>query len=405
MRNELAHMSRDNRQHALVPRLRFPEFRDAGDWELRPLSTALDYEQPGPFIVSSEDYGPSGMPVLTAGKTFILGYTDETDGVFDRLPVIIFDDFTTDSKFVDFPFKVKSSAMKILSGREGYSLRFIFEAMSLIRFDASQHKRYWIGVFQHLEMPFPDETEQRKIADCLGSLDDLIAAEGRKLDALQDHNKGLMQQLFPREGETQPRLRFPEWQNGDSWVEAKLGDVGAVSMCKRVFAKETNDQGGVPFYKIGTLGGEPDAYISRELYEDYRSRSNYPRVGEILITCSGTVGKCLPYDGRDAYYQDSNIVWIDNPTQAVSNEFLHRILVNVNWSTLSSTTITRIYGPDLKGLSIRFPADPAEQQKIADCLSALDARITAQTEKLDALRTHKRGLMQQLFPSPVVIEA
>lgn len=179
------------------PRLRFPEFQDAGDWEAKPLSAALDYEQPGPFIVSSENYGASGTPVLTAGKTFILGYTDETDGLYDRLPVIIFDDFTTASQFVAFPFKVKSSAMKILSAREGYSLKFTFEGMSLIEFDASQHKRYWIAECQHLEMPFPNEAEQQRIADCLASCDAMKAAQAEKLDALRTHKRGLMQQLFP----------------------------------------------------------------------------------------------------------------------------------------------------------------------------------------------------------------
>ncbi len=197
-----------------------------------------------------------------------------------------------------------------------------------------------------------------------------------------------------------PKLRFPEFRDGEGWSEKKLGGVGDVLMCKRVFANETNDSGGVPFYKIGTLGGAPDAYINKELFDDFRSGYNYPRVGEVLITCSGTVGKCLPYDGRDAYYQDSNIVWIDNPTQTVSNEFLLRILTNVNWGKLNSTTITRIYGPDLKGLLIRFPKEPAEQQKIASCLSSLDELIAAELRKLDALKAHKKGLMQQLFPAP-----
>jgi len=191
------------RQGETQPRLRFPEFQDAGDWEAKPLSAALDYEQPGPFIVSSENYGASGTPVLTAGKTFILGYTDETNGLFDRLPVIIFDDFTAASQFVDFPFKVKSSAMKILSAREGYSLKFTFEGMSLIGFDASQHKRYWIAEFQHLKMPFPKETEQQRIADCFSSLDAMIAAQAERVDALKTHKKGLMQQLFPSSEEVE----------------------------------------------------------------------------------------------------------------------------------------------------------------------------------------------------------
>src|SRR3546814_7105649 len=102
-----------------------------------------------------------------------------------------------------------------------------------------------------------------------------------------------MQQLFPREGETRPRLRFPEFRDAPEWTQETLGETTGVLMCKRVFASETNPLGGVPFYKIGTLGGVPGAYITKELFEDYRSRYSFPRVGEILITCSGTVGKCL----------------------------------------------------------------------------------------------------------------
>ncbi|NJM56488.1 MAG: hypothetical protein HC857_02130 [Synechococcales cyanobacterium RU_4_20] len=195
-----------------------------------------------------------------------------------------------------------------------------------------------------------------------------------------------------------PRLRFPEFREKGEWVQKTVGDVSEVLMCKRIFAEETNPNGGVPFYKIGTLGGLPDAFISKERFEDYKLRYNFPRKGEVLITCSGTVGKCLPYDGKDAYFQDSNIVWLDNPTGEVSNKFLLMLLSNVNWGRLNSTTITRIYGPDLRGVSIKFPSDDSEQQKIAECLSSIDEAIAAQARKLDALKTHKKGLMQQLFP-------
>jgi len=195
-----------------------------------------------------------------------------------------------------------------------------------------------------------------------------------------------------------PKLRFPEFRDAEGWTEKPLGEVSDILMCKRIFAEETNPNKGVPFFKIGTLGGVPDAFISGEKFEDYKSRYNFPRKSEVLITCSGTVGKCLPYDGKDAYFQDSNIVWIDNPTLEVSNEFLLMLLSDVNWGRLNSTTITRIYGPDLRGLAIRFPEDKHEQQKIADCLTSLDELITAQSQKLDALKTHKKGLMQQLFP-------
>ncbi len=179
-----------------TPKLRFPKFRDAGPWELKELGDALDYQQPGPFIVLSEQYKKNGIPVLTAGKTFILGYTSEDFGIYENVPVIIFDDFTTESKFVDFPFKVKSSAIKILTARPGYSIKFVYEAMSLIKFSATQHKRYWISEYQHLKIPFPKVEEQQKIADCLSSLDELILAKSKRIDALKLHKKGLMQQLF-----------------------------------------------------------------------------------------------------------------------------------------------------------------------------------------------------------------
>lgn len=150
------------------------------------------------------------------------------------------------------------------------------------------------------------------------------------------------------------------------------------------------------------MGGVPDAFISKKIFDEYKSKYNFPRIGEVLLTCSGTIGKSLPYDGSDAYFQGSNIVWIDNPTLEVSNEFLLSFLSNVNWSTLNSTTITRIYGTDLRGLPLKFPQVEKEQQRIADCLSSLDTLIATQTAKIEALKQHKRGLMQQLFPAQEV---
>jgi type I restriction enzyme S subunit len=245
--------------------------------------------------------------------------------------------------------------------------------------------------------------EQQKIVDCLFSLDTLIAAQTKLIDVLKNHKKGLMQRLFPRESEAIPRLRFPEFRNVGEWTTKELGKLGEVLMCKRIFADQTNDQGDIPFFKIGTLGGEPDSYISKELFEKYKTNYNYPKKDEVLITCSGTVGKCLCFDGKDAYFQDSNIVWIDNPALEISNKFLHLLLLNVDWSRLNSTTITRIYGSDLRNLSLTFPSLPEEQKKIAECLSSLDALIVAHVEKLDILKTHKKGLMQQLFPSPETV--
>lgn len=181
-----------------TPRLRFPKF--SGEWEEKKLGELLTYEQPTPYLVTDTNYKKSGIPVLTAGKTFILGYTDETHGVYDNLPVIIFDDFVTESKFVDFPFKVKSSAMKMLKLLdENNNLHLIYELMQLLQYPVKEHKRYWISEYSRLTIPLPPSpAEQEKIASCLSALDDQIAAETEKLTALKDYKKGLMQQLFPQ---------------------------------------------------------------------------------------------------------------------------------------------------------------------------------------------------------------
>ena len=159
-----------------------------------------------------------------------------------------------------------------------------------------------------------------------------------------------------------PHLRFPEFQ--EEWKKCKLGDLCNVLMCKRILASQTNTEDGVPFYKIGTIGSTPDAYISKELFDDYKVKYSYPHKGEVMITCAGTVGKCVVYDGEDAYFQDSNIVWIDNPTQNISNGFLFHLLSKVDWRKLNSTTIIRIYNDDLRNLKMSYPRKE-EQQKIS----------------------------------------
>ena len=182
------------------PQFRFPEFKNDGDWEETTLEKCLDYLQPTPYLVSSTAYKDKyETPVLTAGKTFILGYTDEEEGIFNKnLPVIIFDDFTTATKFVDFHFKAKSSAMKILLPKGNNNIQFLFETIQNLQFEVSTHKRHWISVFSKLNILIPkDPKEQEKIADCFSSVDDLITTQTEKITALKDHKKGLMQQLFP----------------------------------------------------------------------------------------------------------------------------------------------------------------------------------------------------------------
>ena len=191
-----------------------------------------------------------------------------------------------------------------------------------------------------------------------------------------------------------PNLRFPEFLG--EWEKCKLGDLCNVLMCKRILASQTNTEEGVPFYKIGTIGNAPDAYISKELFDDYKTKYNYPHKGEVMITCAGTVGKCVIYDGKDAYFQDSNIVWIDNPSQCISNSFLYHLLAKVDWRKLNSTTIIRIYNDDLRNLKLSYP-QIEEQQKISRLLSFLDERIATQNKIIEDLKKLKCAIIDKVY--------
>ena len=135
-------------------------------WGVCRLEDIVDYEQPTSYIVNSTSYNDSyPIPVLTAGKSFIIGYTNEVKGIYSKLPCIIFDDFTTDSKFVDFPFKVKSSAMKILQVRKDVEVEYVAMFMSTTRLIGDTHKRYWISEYSKLTIPIPPKAEQKRIVD------------------------------------------------------------------------------------------------------------------------------------------------------------------------------------------------------------------------------------------------
>jgi type I restriction enzyme, S subunit len=189
-------------QELLTGRYRLPGFDEP--WNSRRLFEMLSYEQPGRFLVRTSKQLESGrIPVLTAGKTFVLGYTNEIFGIYKAHPVIIFDDFTTASKFVDFNFKAKSSAMKILSARPGTDLRFIYERMQLIDFPLGDHKRYWISEYSQQQISVPDEAEQVAIAavlqDCTNEIRSLEARLAKTIAVKQ----GMIQELLTG------RIRLP----------------------------------------------------------------------------------------------------------------------------------------------------------------------------------------------------
>ncbi len=206
-----------------------------------------------------------------------------------------------------------------------------------------------------------------------------------------------MQNLFPKEGEKVPKLRFKEFENCGEWEEKKLGNLGEPKMCKRILKSQTtliNSKGNIPFYKIGTFGQEADAFISEELYKKYKLKYSFPNKGDILISASGTIGRLVIYDGLPAYFQDSNIVWLEHNEENVINSLLYYCYSIIKWQTSDGGIIKRLYNSDLKNIEIAFPKNKKEQEKIV----SLDDLITAQTEKIKQLKQHKKGLMQGLFP-------
>ncbi|WP_323592348.1 restriction endonuclease subunit S [Aliarcobacter butzleri] len=184
-------------QKLLSGEVRFQGFDE--DWKFVKLGDLLDYLQPTQYLVSDTNYSDEyETPVLTAGKTFILGYTNETEGIFeDNLPVIIFDDFTTATQFVDFPFKAKSSAMKILKPKnKSVNVKLVYEIMQMINFIADDHKRYWISEYQELEIKLPSKEEQLKISEFLNTINDEINLLKNELEELKLQKKALMQKLL-----------------------------------------------------------------------------------------------------------------------------------------------------------------------------------------------------------------
>lgn len=390
------------KKKCFVPKLRFPEFLDAGGWKEKMLGKLLDYQQPTDYLVSGDNYNNEyKTPVLTAGKTFILGYTNELHGIFNEgLPVIIFDDFTTATQFVDFPFKAKSSAMKILQSRDGVSIKFMYEALQMVSYEVGAHERHWISKFAPRPILVPQPEEQQKIADCLFSVDELITLEAQKLNALKAHKKGLIQQLFPVEGETLPKLRFPEYQEAQEWTNEPLGELAEIITGKTPSTKELGLWGGDILFITPTDIAEDGKYqitTSRTVVETKSTRV-LPK-GSIAYTCIASIGKMAITVMPSITNQQINAVI---PSDKVLGEFVYYALINLTpWikTIPASNTLPIINKTDFSKIAILYPADKGEQDRIVTCLSSLDEVIVAQNKKIDAIKYHKNGLMQQLFPT------
>ena len=417
---------------ALVPKLRYPEFRGAEGWKsvaLREASTPVT-ERVGErkltpvsisagigFVPQAEKFGRD-----ISGKQYQL-YTLVRDGdfVFNKGNSLRFPQgcvyqlqgwgqVAAPNVFICFRLK------------KGYSDGFFQQC-----FEQNQHgrqlKRHITSgarsngllniskeTFFGIEIPTPSPEEQQKIADCLSSMDELMAAQARKLDALKTHKKGLMQQLFPREGETQPRLRFPEFQNAGKWSSDSLGKLFNTSSGGTPDrAKEEYWNGGIPWITTSLVGFNiitkadefitdagllnssakvfPETTILMAMYGQGKTRGQVAMLG-IKAATNQACAAILPRKDIDPRFVFLNLGSRYEELRGLSN--------SGGQENLSQGLI--------QGLQFSYPNDQAEQQRIADCLTSLDDLIAAQAQKHEALKTHKKGLMQQLFPSAEEVE-
>ncbi len=180
------------------------------------------------------------------------------------------------------------------------------------------------------------------------------------------------------------------------WTCAKIEDIATISMCKRIFADQTTENGEIPFYKIGTFGKEADAYISVALYNEYRNKFSFPKKGDVLISAAGTLGRTVVYDGKDAYFQDSNIVWLDIDKNVLCNEYLNHYYRVIKWASSEGSTIARLYNGIIYATNIILP--PLDEQKrIAEALSDVDSMISSLEKLIAKKKAVKQGAMQELL--------
>lgn len=205
-------------------------------------------------------------------------------------------------------------------------------------------------LLSEIKLPVPPMEVQREIVRILDSFTSVTEELMAKLTAELIARK--KQYEFYRDF----LLSFDELNKNGGGCELKmLGDIGEVRMCKRILKEQTSSNGEIPFYKIGTFGKEADAYISKELFDEYRSKYSYPKIGEVLISASGTIGRAVIFNGNDAYFQDSNIVWIENDEGQVLNRYLFYFYQIADWNIAEGGTIKRLYNDNLKKNKNPYP--------------------------------------------------
>ena len=430
----------------LTPKLRFPEFRAMPAWPSKTMGTVYSFKRNNSLSrdqlnyeygsIKNIHYGDihtklSTLFDITKEKVPFVNPSESLDGFLPDNDCVegdmIFADASEDLADIGKSIetihlngeRVVSGQHTILARPNGNSLvvgfgAYLFKSIHVraqIQKESQGSKVLGISAtrLRKIDLPIPStKAEQQKIAECLSTLDELIGAEGQKLDALKAHKNGLMQQLFPREGETVPRLRFPEFQGAPEWEQRVLCDV-TDSVFDGTHQTPTYVQTGVPFYSVENLiSGSANKFISRGDYIA-ATRKNKPEKGDILLTRIGKVGysRVVTWEHDFSVYVTLAVI---KQSELFASQYLHfffqsdRYQAELRSKSLPNAVPPKINLDSLRATIVLLPK-AEEQQRIAACLSSLDDLITARSEKLEALKTHKKGLMQQLFPSPVEAEA
>ena len=392
-----------DRSSSVVPKRRFPEFRDAPEWRTPYGDTLFDSVNnrsaaPGlPVLAITQEHGAIPRDQIdyhvSVTAESVASYKEVCEGDF-IISLRSFQGGIEHSRY----HGICSPAYVILRRKGGGNDHFFRHLFKSERF-IQQLTRNIEGIrdgkmisyaqFSEQLLPVPEPPEQQKIADCLGSLDDLTAAEIRKLEALRQHKQGLMQQLFPQPGETVPRLRFPEFQNAGEWEERLVGDVFKVARGKVLAMPLVRDSRSnetpFPVYSSQTKNRGLAGYYSEYLYED-----------AITWTTDGANAGDVNYRTGKFYCTNVCGVLINNDGQA--NLCTAELINSVSRQHVSFVGNPKLMNGVMSKIAVPFPK-PAEQQCIAPSLSSLEDVLAAQARKIDALKQKKQGLLQQLFPS------
>ena len=390
---------------AVTPRLRFPEFRQDDPWEVRLLGSDATFEK-GRGI-SKAEVDPNGRhQCIRYGELYtrygevireVISKTSAAGSAlfFSRINDVIVpasgetkEDIATASCVLLDDVALGGDLNVIRSPHNGVFLSYLLngskrrELAKVAQGDTVVH--LYPRQLAALSVAFPSSVEQQKIADCLTSLDEVIAAQGRKVEALKAHKRGLMQQLFPREGETRPRLRFPEFRNALAWCEKPVSAlISTVTPPQKIATSAYQSEG-----LLAIVDQSPVPVCGWT--DDLSAKVNAP-LPLVVFGDHTCVLKLIEHD----FAQGADGIKIISAKPCIDVRFLFHAL---EADPVVSTSYRRHFSL-LQEKRLRFPKDANEQQRIADCLSSLDNQITAESNQLAALKTHKQGLMQQLFPA------